>query len=211
MGAFCGLRVDGPETLMPNKQLLRAAAVGWTLALGLAVAPCAALAETKATVSNSDSITAKVVVKSVDLATRHVVVTDAKGETLSIKAPPEARNFGNLKPGDTVAITYTLSTEYVLSAPNSPLPSDTAATLEARTAKGERPGGLAANQIVVTGTVLAVDASKHTLKLASPQGGAVHTVDVRTAEGRAAMGKIKVGDTITAYVTESLLLAVEPG
>ena len=148
--------------------------------------------------------------KSVDRATRHVVVTDDKGESFSIKAPPEARNFDNLKPGDSVTASYTLETEYVLSAPNTDLPPDAIASVEARTAKGERPGGLVANRIVVTGAVVAIDLPKHTFKLVSPQGGAVHTVTVQTLEGSRAMAKMKVGDTVTAYITESLLLSVAP-
>jgi hypothetical protein len=194
-----------------NRQRLRGAAAGMMLAaLGLAAAGLPAQAQPKAAISSSESATAKVTVKSIDRATRQVVVTGETGETFSIKAPPEARNFDNLKPGDTVAVTYTVSTEYVLSAPNTALPADAAAIVEARTAKGERPGGLVANTIVVTGAVLAIDVANHTLKLVSPEGGAVHTVAVKTPEGRRAMAQIKVGDTITAHVTESLLLTVKP-
>ena len=69
---------------------------------------------------------------------------------------------------------------------------------------------MVANKVVVTGTVLAIDAANHTLKLASPEGGAVHTVTVKTTEGRKAMAQMRVGDTITAYLTESLLLTVKP-
>jgi hypothetical protein len=192
-----------------NPQRLRGAAA-MLAALGLAAAALPAQAQTKASVSSRESTTAKVTVKSVDMATRHVEVTGENGETFSIKAPPEARNIVNLKPGDTVAVTYTVSTEYVLSAPNTPLPADAAGVIEARTAKGERPGGVVANKIVVTGTVLAIDVAKHTLKLASPQGGEVYNVSVKTTEGRKAMADMKVGDTITAYLTESLLLTVKP-
>jgi hypothetical protein len=181
----------------------------WAALALLAAAP-AAQAQSKATVSSSESVTAKVAVKSVDRAARRVIVIDDKGETTSIKAPPEARNFDNLKPGDTVTITYTLQTEYVLSAPNTALPADAVALVEARTAKGERPGGLLANQVVVTGAIVAIDTANHTLKLVSPDGGAVHTVAVKSAEGRKAMPRMKVGDTITAYVSESMLLTVQP-
>ncbi len=194
-----------------NNPLRRAATAGAALAaLALAAAAPAAQAQNKATVTGSQSVSGKVTVQSVDKATRHVVVTTDQGETVSIKAPPEARNYDNLQPGDKVEITYTLESEYVLSAAKTPLPTDSAVTLEARTAKGERPGGLAANQIVVTGAVIGIDVANHTLKLVSPQGGAVHTVEVKTAEGRRAMPTIKMGDTITATVTESLLLTVEP-
>jgi hypothetical protein len=194
-----------------KRQFRRTAASGpIVVALALLAIASGAQAQEKASVSSSESVTAKVAVKSVDPATRRVVVTDEKGESVSIKAPPEARNFDNLKPGDTVTVTYTLQTEYVLSAPNTALPADAAAVLAARSAKGERPGGLVADQVVVTGAIIAIDQAKHTLKLVSPDGGAVHTVVVKTAEGLKAMPQMKVGDTITAYVTESMLLTVQP-
>ena len=195
-----------------GRNLMRRATVAAAIltALGLAATPSTALAQSKAAVSSSESATAKVTVNSIDRATRRLVVTGESGESFSIKAPPEARNFDNLKPGDTIAVTYTLETEFVLSAPNTALPPDTATVVAARAKKGERPGGVLANQIVVTGAVVAVDPTNHILKLVSPQGGAVHTIAVKSVEGRRAMAQIKVGDTITAYVTESLLLAVNP-
>ena len=194
-----------------NSQMRRnAAAYGLLAALSVFAVSPAAQAQDKASVSKSESVSAKVTVKSIDRETRRVLVTDGKGESFSIKAPPEARNFDNLKPGDTVTVSYTLATEYVLSAPNAALPPDAVAAVEARTAKGERPGGLVASRIVVTGAVVAIDRPQHTFKLVSPQGGAVHTVVVKTVEGSRAMEKMKVGDTVTAYITESLLLSVEP-
>jgi hypothetical protein len=38
----------------------------------------------------------------------------------------------------------------------------------------------------------------------------VRTVDVVTPEGQRNMGLIKVGDTITAIITEAVAVAVEP-
>jgi hypothetical protein len=203
----------GLNSMKANRQgLMRraAVAVGMLATLGLGAIPATAVAQPKATVTNSESVTAKVTVKSIDRASRHLVVTNESGESFSIKAPPEARNFDNLKPGDEIAATYTVETEYVLSAPNTALPPDTATVVGARTAKGDLPGGMVANQIVVTGAVVGIDMANYTLKLVSPEGGAVHTVAVKTDEGRRAMVKMKVGDTITAHLTESLLLAVNP-
>jgi ABC-type glycerol-3-phosphate transport system substrate-binding protein len=195
-----------------NGQLRWALAASSVLAaLALAAASSSVQAQTKASVSNKETVSAHAVVKSVDPVTRHVVMTSDKGETVSVKAPAEVRNFDKLKPGDKVAVRYTVETEYVLSAANTALPKDTAAMLEARAAKGGQPGAYAANHIIVTGAIIAIDAAKHTLKLVSPQGGAVHTVAVHTDAGRRAMAQMKVGDTITAYVTESLLLTVAPG
>jgi hypothetical protein len=186
------------------------AAAGMLVALGLSTVAPAAPAHEQVSVSQSESVTGKVTIKSIDPATRHVVVTNSDGEDFSLKVPPEVQNFDRLKVGDTIRATYSLEAEFVLSQPNTPLPPDTETTITARAAKGELPAAAAASHIVVTGAVVGIDMSKHTLKLVSPQGGEVHTVVVTSAEGRKAMGKTKVGDKITAYVTESLMIAANP-
>jgi ribosomal protein L24 len=165
---------------------------------------------TPTSISRTEKVTERVTVKSVDVATRHVTVTKANGDTVSFKAPPEIRNLAQLKPGDKISATYTVEAEFVLSAPNAPLPPDTETTMTARAAKGEVPAGAVANHIVVSGAVVAVDMAKHTIKLVSPQGGEVHTLNVKSADGRKAMANVKVGDKITAYITESLLVAAHP-
>jgi ribosomal protein S1 len=188
-----------------------AAAAGLLIALGFAAAPASVLAQQKASVSRSETVSGKVTIKSIDQATRHVVVTNSDGENTSMKVPPEMHNLDQLKVGDTINATYTLEAEIVLSAPNSKLPPDTETLIAARAAKGELPAGAVANHIVVTGAVVGVDKAKRTLKIVSPQGGEVHTAKVTSADGVKALDKVKVGDTITVYLTESLLMAANPG
>ena len=183
---------------------------GLLIALGLAAAPAAVLAQGQVALSRSQTLTDKLTIKSIDPATRRIVVTNSAGENTSMKAPPEVQNFSQLKAGDTINATYTMEAEFVLSPPNTKLPPDTDTVIAARAAKGELPAGAVANHIVVTGAVLAVDKGKHTLKIVSPQGGEVHLVNVASAQGQQAMQKVKVGDTITAYLTESLLLVANP-
>ena len=187
-----------------------AATAGLLIALGLAAAPASALAQDKATVSRTETVTGKVTIKSIDQANRHMVVTNSAGEDTAMKVPPEVRNLDKLKAGDTIEATYTLEAEFVLSPPNTKLPPDTDTLIAARAAKGELPAGAVANHIVVTGAVVGIDKAKRTLKIVSPQGGQVHTVKVTSAGGIEALDKVKVGDTITAYLTESLLLVANP-
>lgn len=197
---------------MPARQSARqAGAIMATIAaIGLA-ASSAALAEPAAVVRNTQQASEKVTVVSVDLATRHLVVRKAGGETASLKVPPEVRNLANLKPGDTITATYYLATEFAISPPNQPLPADTETILAARAKQGELPAAVIANRLVVTGAVLAIDTQAHTLKVVSPQGGEVHTFAVVSPEGRRVMGELKPGDKITAYITEGLLISTEAG
>jgi hypothetical protein len=165
----------------------------------------------KAGAGNTRTTTKTVTVKSVDAATRHIVITDAAGEVSTLKAPAAVRNFSQIKPGDKIKATYTIETEYVLSSPNSPLPANSETTIAARAAKGEVPAAVVANHMVVTGNVLGIDLAAHTIKIVNKDGGQVHTIYVRNAERQKLLPKVKVGDTISAYVTEGLLITVNPG
>lgn len=169
------------------------------------------LAEPTPSLKNVEKVSERVTVVSTDPATRHLLVRKASGETASLKVPDEVRNFGQLRPGDTITATYVLETEYALSPPNAPLPQDAQTVVAARAAQGELPAGVVANHIVVTGAVLAVDPQGHTLRIVSPKGGEVHTLAVTSPEGRRLMGRLKPGDKITAYVTESMLIAADRG
>ena len=166
-----------------------AVATGLSLGLLLVIPVSVALAQ-QPSITKADSITAVVTVKSVDMASRRLVVTTAAGEDITMKAPPEIQRLGDIKPGDKIRTTYTAEVELVLSQPNQPLPEDAQTVVAARVAKGDLPAGAIANQIVVTGAVIGIDAAGHSLRIVSPNGGQVHTVAVRSAEGRQAMEKL---------------------
>lgn len=189
----------------------RRAAVGAALLLTLGVLPLSAQAAApKAVVSSSDTVTATLKITAIDHKTRHVTVASPNGEHFTLKASDEIRNFDQMRVGDTIRTRYTLSTDYVLSKPNAPLPKDAQALLTVGAAKGDMPAGVAVNHITVTGAVVGVDKVKHRLTLVSPKGGEVFHVAVTRPEGVKALQQVKVGDTITAYVSESLLIAVNP-
>ncbi len=188
-----------------------AAVAAASIAVCFAAAPLVAGAQgMKAGAGNTQTTTKTVTVKSVDASTRHIEVTDAAGDTYTLKAPAAVRNFSQIKPGDKIKATYTIETEYVLSSPNSPLPANSETTIAARAAKGELPAAVVANHMVVTGNVLGIDLAAHTIKIVNKDGGQVHTIYVRNAERQKLLPKVKVGDTITAYITEALLLSVTP-
>jgi hypothetical protein len=199
-------------TSRATRRLSAVAALTAFAAASICIAPPAAFAKDPPPplVSRSHDVSDTVTIKAIDKATRHLTLTNSAGETTTIKAPPEVQRFDSLKVGDRIRITYKAAVELVLSGPNAPLPADAAGIVSARARDVGKPGGVAATYITVTGAVLAIDMAKHTLKIVSPSGGEVHTVEITREDGRKAMSKLKVGDKITAYVTESLLVAVAP-
>ena len=95
--------------------------------------------------------------------------------------------------------------------PASPCPRTPTPCSRRGRAKGDAPAAIVANHIVVTGAVLEIDPQAAKLKVVSPKGGEVHDVDVVTPEGRQLMAKLKVGDKVTAYVTEALAISLDKG
>jgi hypothetical protein len=180
-------------------------------ALIIAVAGAAAAATAPgpvAGVGTKQTVTEKATVRSIDMATRHAVLVDPSGQTYTVKVGDHVQNLGKVKPGQVITATYNRSLLLVFSTRGAALPADTDAVIAGRVAKGELPAAAVANHVVITETVLGVDPHNHTLQLVKPKGGEVQTVKVADAATRMQLARVKVGDTITAYQTEALLIAV---
>jgi Cu/Ag efflux protein CusF len=184
------------------------AAASATLLL-LATASAMAASPQKS-LSRAEQVSGSATVQSVDKAGHRVVLVNADGETMALSVAADSRALTTLKPGDKIKATYTRETELVLSPPNKPLPADSQTVVAKRAAETAPAGGVIAHQVVVTGAVLGVDTVNHTLKLASPRGGEVHTIAITRPEGRAALAKLRPGVKITAYVTEAVLITAVP-
>ena len=192
----------------PHTPRRRAAVVAAAVTLAFLASPAAVLAQG---VARSEQVSTSVTVMAVDAVGRHLLVKGPDGKPFTLKVGPQVRGFSAVKPGDKIAATYYRETAYAVSEPGKPLPKDTETILAARAAKGETPGLIVANHIVVTGAVLDIDPTAAKLKVVSPKGGEVHDLDVVTPEGKQLMAKLKVGDKVTAYITEALVIALDKG
>ncbi len=191
---------------------LAAAMAALTLVAAPAVATAQTTLSTKSTpTSTSAQISTTVTVQSIDVASRHLTVKLASGDIETLKVSPEMRNLDQLKPGDKLKATYYAEVAYAISQPGKPLPEDTDTVFTARAAKGEVPAGLIASHKVLTGAVLKIDLPGSKVKVVNVKGGEVHELDVATDEGKALLAKLKVGDKVTAYVSEALLVSVDRG
>ena len=180
-----------------------------TATLPLAM-PAAAFDKPPSLINRTHEVSDTVTIKAIDKATRHLTLTNGAGETSTLKAPPELRRFDSLKVGDKIHVTYRAAVDIVLSEPGGALPKDATGAVALRSRADATPGAVGASYITVTGAVLAIDMAAHTIKIVNPTGGEVHTVAITRADGQKAMSRLKVGDKITAYITESLLLTMTP-
>ena len=161
-------------------------------------------------VGETDTVTIRATVKAVDLKSRTVTLVGPQGETKTLKVGDQVQNLAQVKPGDTVVARYYKFVAYVLSPPGTKVPEDVLAAAAARAAPGQMPAGGVATKLTVTGLVVGVNQAAHTLSLVDPVGGEVRTIAVKDPQNQQMMSSIKVGDTITAYITEGVVAAVEP-
>jgi hypothetical protein len=173
--------------------------------------PAVAQASGMVGIGESDTFVLRATVQAIDLPSRMVTLVGPQGNVVSLKVGEEVRNLPQVKPGNKVLVRYHGSITYVLSPRGARLPKDTLTAAGTRAAPGQMPAGAAAAKLVVTETVIAADQASHTLQVVNPSGGQVRTVAVVTPEGQQNMKMIKVGDTITAVVSEAVAVAVEPG
>jgi hypothetical protein len=195
--------------------LAAASAIGLLLLAGPALllstaSPARAQAAGMGGIGVSDSITIRATVKSVDQKNRMVTLVGPQGNSVTLKVSDEVKNLAQVKPGSKVIAHYHASVAFVLAPPGTKLPDSSATTTTATAAPGQAPAGGGESRIIVSGVVVGVDQAAHTLQLVGMGGGRVRTIDVVTPEGQQALTRINVGDTITAIITESLLVAVEP-
>jgi len=151
------------------------------------------------------TVTATATVEAIDKAQRLVTLKRPNGESTTVTAGPEVRNFDQIKVGDLVTVKYIEALSMTLKKDGKELRAMTESTDGARAKAGERPGGIVGRQVEVTADVIGVDAKTQTIKLRGPK----QVVDLKVADP-AQFKLIKVGDQIQAVFTEAVALVVEP-
>ena len=162
--------------------------------------------------ADTETVSVRATVKAVDMKTRTVTLVGPQGETKTLKVGDQVKNLAQVKPGDTVVARFYDSVAYVLAPAGTKLPENAMAMAEAQAAPGELPAGGVGAKIIVTGLVVGVNPVAHTISLVNPPpaGGEIRTFTVKNPQYQQMLPQIKVGDTITAVVSEAVVGAVEP-
>jgi hypothetical protein len=190
-------------------------ALGCAVIALLTAAPDAALAQGNPTMSNlipeSESATLHARIVAIDSATRAVTLAGVSGEQVTLTAGPAVR-LEMLKVGDRVNARYYRSVAFAVKPPSggtgTPVSDDQIAQIIARPAQA--PGGVGVSVIKISGTVVGVDAAAHRIDIVNPSGGGIYTIDVTDPSRAAMLGSLKVGDTITAVISQALAVSIEP-
>ena len=161
---------------------------------------------------DTDTVSVRATVKAVDMKTRTVTLVGPQGETKTLKVGDQVKNLAQVKPGDTVVARFYDAVVYVVAPAGTKLPENAMAMAEAQAAPGELPAGGVGAKIIATGLVVGVNPVAHTISLVNPPpaGGEIRTLTVKNPQYQQMLPQIKVGDTITAVISEALVVAVEP-
>ncbi|MBP2311280.1 hypothetical protein [Azospirillum soli] len=176
-----------------------------------AIQPSPAAAQTRQTLTNivpgDAAVTIHAKITAIDPAKRQVTLTGRSRTPVTVTAGPDVR-LEMLKVGDVVDAQYYRSVAFLISEPGESVPEDSIRQTIARPA--EAPGGVGVQTTMISGLVVGIDLASHSVDLVSPQGGEVVTVTVTDPVRQAKLPSLKVGDTITAVVSEALAVSIQP-
>jgi hypothetical protein len=158
----------------------------------------------KAAAVRAVKVSAQVV--AIDKASRTVTLKGPKGNIVDVVAGDEVKNFGQIRVGDFVVVSYlqSLSLELQKTKIGASGISTQSAAVTAR--PGERPGAAAAREVTAIAKVTAVNKKAKTITLKGPRGNSV-ILDVQNPDQ---FKVVKVGDEVLVNYTEAIAISVEP-
>ena len=178
-----------------------AVVAGLALAAGTAGAQTveqkAEVGQGKGTVSQMVEATATV--KSIDLATREVVLAGEGGREMTVVAGPEVQRLAEVKVGDQVRMKYYEALTLKLDLAPGGQPSESAKESQVRAEPGTLPGGVRTREVTLTAKITKIDAAASTVTLVGPKG---RSIDLEVEKD--VLAKVKVGDLVSATYTEAL-------
>ena len=123
---------------------------------------------------------------------------------MPLQVGPEVKDLDKVKAGDRVAVEYLEALTLTLKKDGKELRGSKLAESGARSAAGEQPAGVVAQQLEVTADVTAANKKKQTVTLRGPN----QTIDLKVRDP-GQLKLIKVGDQVQAVYTEALALGLE--
>jgi hypothetical protein len=155
----------------------------------------------------SNEISAKAEVVAVDKATRAVTLRREDGAMLTIRCPAEVRNFDQIAAGNQLRVRY----QQQLSVERSTAPEAGGAQVAAaaaRAPKGAMPAAAVGAGLHVVVKIESID-PEHDIVVFSLASGELVTHRIATAEGRAFVRGLKIGDKVALLYSEALAMSVE--
>jgi len=190
------------------KSLAMAAALATAGTALPSVMPTPALAQANPTIASipdsmAETIHAKI--SAIDTQARKITLRGASGRTVTMIVGPMVR-LEMLQAGDTVDVQFYRSVAFELSKTMNAAPNAAAIAVDQN---ATAPGGVGVALMRISGTVVGLNPASNSVDLISPGGGGVYTVHVTDPARIALLSQVKLGDTITAVVSDAVAVSVE--
>jgi len=145
-------------------------------------------------------------VEAIDKANRTVTLKMANGESRTITAGPDVRNFDQIKVGDTLTIKYLEALAIELKKDGKAVAGRSEVKSLERADPGKKPGGMATREITAVADVVNVDTHKKVVTVKNGKGELID-LNIRDPEQ---LKLVKKGDQIQATYTEAVAISLEP-
>lgn len=142
-------------------------------------------------------------VVAIDANARTVRLQPRRGDPKTFRVGEGAVNFQQVRVGDEVHAVVIHETAISLVSGGA-APSVGGAVAVALAPAGAKPGGVMANTIETTATIVAIDGHEHTLTLEFLDGG-IQEVDVAKHRD---LSKVALGDSVRIQLTEAVAIEV---
>lgn len=144
-------------------------------------------------------------IAKIDVPRRTVSLNSGDGKITDFVVGPEARNFEQLKVGDTVTIEYREALTMSLKKGGGALAMHEREISE-RAAPGAKPGATVGREVTVTADVVDFDTDARSVTLKGPNGRIV----VLLVGDPARLNGIQKGDRVEATYTKAVAVSVQP-
>jgi len=161
--------------------------------------------DSKPSFSASQSVQMTATVVAINMETREVTLRDEAGETQTLTVGEEARNLGQVKPGDVVTAEFVRELDVQVFADDGSELTTEAMAAAGRAEEGAMPGALAVQSEVVTARVAEINLDNNTFKLQWPDD----SVEEFVAQNPDNLRRAAVGDIVVITYTEAVGILVE--
>jgi hypothetical protein len=114
-------------------------------------------------------------------------------------------NLSDVSVGDVASVHYTRSVTFVVGGPNVPVSQVPATSTVGQVA--QTPGGIGPGAATIVGRVVKLDGPT-SFDVVNANGGAIYTIKTTNPSREAAIGMLKVGDSVTASVSPIIATSV---
>ena len=152
----------------------------------------------------SATLTVKTTIEAIDHTARTVTFKDKDGYVETVHVGPEVKRFDELKVGDTVTFSYSVSIVVKLQKPGEPgAATSTEPTIERGT--GARPEGKITQQETATVLIKSIDPKVPAVTVETGDGS---VLSFQVAD-KNLLKNVKAGDRVDITYTEALMISVQ--